>query len=149
MKHILKNTTLVLGGIALAIGSMVFAATWQGTDTIQNGQIIEADVIKDNFDYLYELVGEVKASCSGGGSIILGKNPITGENITQSLPANGGEHLQVAGADGTVYQCLDGSWNAINMGSGATSNNPCPPGQQLVNSGGGMMVCNPGAGGPQ
>jgi hypothetical protein len=54
MKQTLKHATLVLGGFILAAGSMVFAATWQGTTTIQDGQIISADTIRDNFTYLYD-----------------------------------------------------------------------------------------------
>ena len=54
MKQFLKNTVLVIGGIALAAGSMVFAATWQGATDIQDGQIIQADTLRENFTYLYE-----------------------------------------------------------------------------------------------
>jgi hypothetical protein len=49
MKHFFKSTILVLGGFILAAGSMVFAATWQGTTTIQDGQIISAwDFLSDD-----------------------------------------------------------------------------------------------------
>ena len=60
-----KTLLLILGIIAGATFSVYAAGTWHGTDWIQTGEVISAQKIKDNFDYLYENGGE---GGGGGGS---------------------------------------------------------------------------------
>ena len=57
-----KTSTIAafVAGVFLAGGLAVYAATWQGTSTIRDGQIIEPSIIKDNFDYLYEQLNLLK-----------------------------------------------------------------------------------------
>lgn len=56
-----KITYVSLGfvlGLGLAIGATVLAASvWQGTAWITDGTSISAQKIKDNFDFLYDIVG--------------------------------------------------------------------------------------------
>ena len=59
-----KTLLLILGIIAGATFSVYAAGTWHGTDWIQTGEVISAQKIKDNFDYLYENGGG-----GGGGAI--------------------------------------------------------------------------------
>lgn len=53
MKY-LGKTSVLLVGFVLGAGTLVYAAIWQGTGTVREGQIITAQVLKDNLDYLYE-----------------------------------------------------------------------------------------------
>ena len=57
-----KILLLILGIIVGATFSVYAAGVWHGTDWIQTGEVISAQKIKDNFDYLYENGG------GGGGS---------------------------------------------------------------------------------
>ena len=59
-----KTLLLILGIIAGATFSVYAAGTWHGTDWIQTGEVISAQKIKDNFDYLYDLVN-TSSNCGG------------------------------------------------------------------------------------
>lgn len=57
MKQNLKKVSLVVVGFLTGAGSLVFAsAVWQGTNSVQDGRIITAEIIKNNFDFLFERV---------------------------------------------------------------------------------------------
>ena len=64
-----KKTILIIVGFVFGAGSLVFAANvWQGTDTLQDGQIISSETISDNFDFLYTRTQALDSIpvCTGG-----------------------------------------------------------------------------------
>lgn len=66
MKHYSKQIIITAFALFLVTGVSVYAAaTWRGTTSISQGTVIEAGIIKDNFDYLYERVRALE-DASGG-----------------------------------------------------------------------------------
>ena len=66
----LKKIYLIVLGITIGAGSLVMAANvWQGTSQIADGQIISAETIQDNFDYLYARMNTIPV-CMGTSSAL-------------------------------------------------------------------------------
>lgn len=86
----LKNTTLTIAlGILLAGGLTFAAAVWQGTDWINDGDVISAVKTKANFDYLYERIpkcdaGEMLVSDGEGWVCTEGSVEVAGPAVTTS-----------------------------------------------------------------
>ena len=64
-----KKTSYILLGFTMGAASLVYAANiWQGTTSIDDGQVITAEVVRDNFDYLYARANILDSIpvCTGG-----------------------------------------------------------------------------------
>ena len=96
-----------MAGFVFGAGSLVFAANiWQGTDTLQDGQIISSETIRDNFDYLYNLFDTIPV-CNGENQALgWDGSGYTCETHSPALeiPACMGENSKLAW-DGTDWIC--------------------------------------------
>ena len=102
-----KTLLLILGIIAGATFSVYAAGVWHGTDWIQTGEVISAQKIKDNFDYLYGL---------GSGAIPVGTILSVAYSTpdTNYLECNGAEISRTTYSElftkiGTTYGTGNGS----------------------------------------
>lgn len=67
MNKTLRQLAMLSIGFMIGAGTLVYAASvWQGTSSIQDGQVISANVIKDNFDYLYSMTASSSLFGVGG-----------------------------------------------------------------------------------
>ncbi len=93
IKNISKKTLLVVVGVLLGASFSAFAAaTWQGTDWISNGNIISAQKVKDNFQYLYERVM--------GNKTLIDTNIV---DITNLKKNKGGKFVDGSNPNNAVY----------------------------------------------
>lgn len=54
MKRLTLGVVVLVGAVVLSAGVTLAVAVWQGTDWITDGEVITADTLKDDLDYLYE-----------------------------------------------------------------------------------------------
>ena len=97
IKNIKIITLSLFIGLIFAGGITLAAAIWQGTGWIQNGAVIDAQKMRDDFDYLYALHDVNNVACS--------------ENITGTVRYN----------NASFEYCNGTQWVAVNASGGGIS----------------------------
>lgn len=101
MKHPISLIVffIVTGGIALA-GHV----NWQGTNLVRDGQIIAAEIIKDNFDYLYERSWDYIANSFVSDRTVVIMDTVVSPNLALDVEANIGAEMY---CDENGDHCVD------------------------------------------